>query len=520
VDCAVVEYDLTAAWVTLPEQIDGVDRQVLAFNGEFPGPKIEARIGDDLVIHVHNAFDKGLTVHWHGLAMRGQLIQDGADGVTQCNIMPGNSQTYHINVQQSGTYWYHAHSFTEYVDGLYGPLILREADDKYDLYKCDREEVVIVADWYHTPSQQLFKFFASPASHGNEPVPDNVLINGVGQGYCAPNCQFTTFNVPNTGATKFRIINASAFAHIYVSFDEHVFFVVEVDGVPVIHPGINGVNEINTGQAISSVSEIRINVGQRYAVLVFPKPNDTKSYWLRATMDDSVFPSPSPSNTSLAVVSYGVPEIPTSVPEIQKTVSSKPCPTCIDCNHLIPLLPVATTVPAFTRVEFIDIQFKLDPNHIDRPYLNDISCVLPQDTTFLYLLRAGLPFPADTCSHLDIANGEVVRLIFNNFDDGEHPIHLHGNRFWVLEEAPPSAGAYSESTAKLNLVNPLFRDTATVNPNSYLVIQFVADNPGIWLLHCHIDWHMEVGFMMVINVGLDKVLEHYGTTDKLEKCDY
>jgi len=296
-------------------------------------------------------------------------------------------------------------------------------------------------------------------------------------------------------------------------------YIIEVDGSPVIHPGFTGgVQDVNSGKAQSTVSTIRINVGQRYSVLVFPKENDQKSYWLRATMDDSVFPEPSPRNTSYAIVSYGIPSTPTSTPLVQKTISSIPCSNCIACTDLISLASDATNIPAYTRVDTINIEFNEDQKGINRPFLNGINCKLPSDTTYLNILRARVPYPRDDCLQYDIAYGEVVRLIFNNYDDGEHPIHLHGNRFWVLEEAAPDAGTYSQVKAKLNTVNPLYRDTVTINANSYLVIQFKADNPGIWLLHCHIEWHMSIGFMMIVNVAPDRTLAQYGPTPTLLKC--
>jgi len=88
----------------------------------------------------------------------------------------------------------------------------------------------------------------------------------------------------------------------------------------------------------------------------------------------------------------------------------------------------------------------------------------------------------------------------------------------VLEEAAPDAGVYKKSKANLNLKNPLYRDTATVNPHSYLVIQFEANNSGLWMFHCHIDWHLAVGFSAIMKIGTYDVVDRLGTTDDLLKC--
>lgn len=71
-----------------------------------------------------------------------------------------------------------------------------------------------------------------------------------------------------------------------------------------------------------------------------------------------------------------------------------------------------------------------------------------------------------------------------------HPIHLHGHDFFVLAQG---TGTYSSSVV-LNTDNPPRRDTAMLPASGYLVIAFQTDNPGVWLMHCHIGWHTSEGF--------------------------
>lgn len=71
-----------------------------------------------------------------------------------------------------------------------------------------------------------------------------------------------------------------------------------------------------------------------------------------------------------------------------------------------------------------------------------------------------------------------------------HPIHLHGHDFYLLAQG---TGSYSSSTT-LNTANPPRRDTAMLPANGFLAIAFVTDNPGVWLMHCHIGWHTAEGF--------------------------
>ena len=74
-----------------------------------------------------------------------------------------------------------------------------------------------------------------------------------------------------------------------------------------------------------------------------------------------------------------------------------------------------------------------------------------------------------------------------------HPIHLHGHDFWVLAQ---EVGTFNLATTKLNLSNPPRRDVAILPGNGFLAIAFKKDNPGSWLLHCHIAWHASQGLAM------------------------
>jgi FtsP/CotA-like multicopper oxidase with cupredoxin domain len=74
-----------------------------------------------------------------------------------------------------------------------------------------------------------------------------------------------------------------------------------------------------------------------------------------------------------------------------------------------------------------------------------------------------------------------------------HPIHLHGHDFWILGQ---ETGKFDLSTSSLNLQNPPRRDVASLPGNGYLAIAFKKDNPGSWLLHCHIAWHASEGLAL------------------------
>jgi len=83
---------------------DGVHRQMMLINGEFPGPLIEINEGDELSVKVVNKASNATAIHWHGIFQNGTNWMDGAAGITQCPIAPGHSFQYRFNVTgQSGT---------------------------------------------------------------------------------------------------------------------------------------------------------------------------------------------------------------------------------------------------------------------------------------------------------------------------------------------------------------------------------------------------------------------------------
>jgi iron transport multicopper oxidase len=87
--------------------------------------------------------------------------------------------------------------------------------------------------------------------------------------------------------------------------------------------------------------------------------------------------------------------------------------------------------------------------------------------------------------------------VVNNLDAAIHPFHLHGHQFQVCERPSSGAGTFSGHTRNFPAV-PMRRDVIAVNAGSYVVIRFQADNPGVWLFHCHIEWHVIMGLTATI----------------------
>ncbi|CAB4441936.1 unnamed protein product [Rhizophagus irregularis] len=100
-------------------------------------------------------------------------------------------------------------------------------------------------------------------------------------------------------------------------------------------------------------------------------------------------------------------------------------------------------------------------------------------------------FPANQNIYAYDQLGGVIDIAYINNNSAIHPIHMHGHNFYVLGTG--SGIVVDES--KLNLVDPFPRDTFVVNSTSWSVFRYKADNPGVWSIHCHIEWHVEMGMI-------------------------
>ncbi|KYK62117.1 hypothetical protein DCS_03264 [Drechmeria coniospora] len=213
---------------------DGVEKSVYLINGQFPGPLVEARSGDEIVANVYNSIpderEGGISLHWHGLTMKGMLPgtpsdhlrltfpsdpganeMDGVVGLTQCAIAPSTNFTYRFRIDesQSGTYWqaspprqpllpprltvtrYHAHSGVQRADGLFGGLVIHRPASKSPetadpaTYRYEKEQLLMVGDWYHRAGGEVLEWFVDPNHYAYEPAPESILINGRGSYNCS-----------------------------------------------------------------------------------------------------------------------------------------------------------------------------------------------------------------------------------------------------------------------------------------------------------------------------------------------
>ncbi|HEU4631597.1 MAG TPA: multicopper oxidase domain-containing protein, partial [Gemmatimonadaceae bacterium] len=133
----VVSVDLEAR-ETDWEFVPGVRTRAWGYNGQVPGPVLEANVGDVLEVRLTNSLPEPTTIHWHGLQLPAPM--DGTDMV-QHPIAPGETFTYRLRLPDAGTFWYHSHSNEreQMERGLYGALVVRGPDEP----RLDAERVLV-----------------------------------------------------------------------------------------------------------------------------------------------------------------------------------------------------------------------------------------------------------------------------------------------------------------------------------------------------------------------------------------
>ncbi|KAF6812223.1 l-ascorbate oxidase [Colletotrichum musicola] len=508
---------------------DGIFRPMILINNQFPGPLIECNEGDTIVVHVSNEATNATAIHFHGMFQNGTNSMDGTVGVTQCPIAPNTTFTYRFTIRnQSGTYWYHAHHSVQASDGLVGPMVVHSRDEKTSagIYASDR--VVMIQDHYHNTSAELLMDYLQPDQENDEPVPSSGLINGQNHRDCAdfngwecenraPRLQsLAAFDLAPNQRHRLRFVNAGAFAEFQVEIDEHPFYITEVDGT-----------------AVNPAPFHRLNIlpAQRYSVVLETNVTTADSFWMRARMITHCFARENPwlDPEVRAVVRYTEAADPLTEPQSRSWDEV----IDVDCRDMdtTTLRPVdAVKAPKTSSSMYLRANFEIGAWRLSRGFFNTSTWRGNITSPSLYRIVDVAHSNNDTALPLstgvnDVAFDpqkefvyqttgiETVDIVVSNFDDGAHPFHLHGHKFFVLKQSPtgypPATMTELEEELRTSgaLENPLRRDTVTVQGYGWVAIRVVLDNPGMWAFHCHNAWHAEAGMMMVIAARVDTARE-------------
>ncbi|KAK9461075.1 Cupredoxin [Lipomyces oligophaga] len=527
---------------------DGVVREMFLVNNIFPGPVIRAKRGDRIRIRVHNeldVFNQSTSLHFHGLYQRGTNVMDGVPGVTQCGIpIHDENFVYDFNLTQSGSFWWHSHSKTQRIDGIMGGLIVYDSEERYQIDRDYDEEIyLILHDHYHETGANMFDWYLSRESAGFEPVPDSGLINGQGTVDCERAKRKYECHSDSTKRPKFkfqhgkkyrlRILNASAFAELTFSIDDHVLDIIEADSIEVqrypvhmltIAPGQRYSAIVTAASGFSAVV-MRIQMQTscfQYRPRVLDKNFDTVVEYQEEKSILTKFSQKFSRRNDVKDESELLPEDLYSIPW-EDAIPAEECED-LDTSKLVPVESMIVpnrTMRIFMEPKNMNLDRVEQANYgfinrtsfqpaIGAPNIQvAFNMVNAEETVHIPTVsgRENTKFWGGEQLVSEIPYGAVVDLVLHNSDDTSHPFHLHGHDFWVLREyreLVAGAGRWHEQfESEYRLDNPIRRDTVTVPLRGHVVIRFVADNPGIWAFHCHIVWHLGAGMMMQFATGLD-----------------
>jgi FtsP/CotA-like multicopper oxidase with cupredoxin domain len=399
------------------------------YNGSLPGPTIEARVGDTIRVRLRNSLPEATTIHWHGLR-----IPAAMDGVmaTQAPIQPGEEFTYEFVVEDSGTFWYHPHvRADEQVErGLYGAIVVRDADEP----ALTSETTVVLDDVLLDQHWQLSGFGERHAMMGRQ---GNVLLVN---GHAAP-----TLSLPAGGLHRLRFVNSANARYFRLAIASRSFTVLGFDGAKL--------------EAPITASEVLLVPGARVD-LAFEggAAGDTLSW--SALSHERGHETGAAADAKLFAMHFEGAH--TQVPELPHSLAALP--------------PLADAT--ITRV------LKLEEGTATGGAHQGHSGSAAQGPVFSI---NGQSFP--NVEPFQGTLGTIEEWTIANVSMMDHPFHLHGFRFEVID---------------VNGSTPAYRalqDTINVGLGQVVTLRVPLQGyAGKWMFHCHILEHAERGMMGELDV--------------------
>jgi len=305
---------------------------------------------------------------------------------------------------------------------------------------------------------------------------------------------------------------------------------------------------------------LMISPAQRYSVVIHTNHTTSDSFWLRAKMVTHCWKEPSlpgpDAEEARAILQYSFHDRKKSGQRRQgleptsKNWSAGMEVQCKDMNTTSYVPAVFEPAPAVAdHSYYIRSNLAIGDWRLERGFFNK-STFRPQlQHPTLHRTVEGLSSRNETFLSMSLVDGvnsvsynekndlviqhsgvKVADLIIQNFDEGNHPMHLHGHKFWVLGQGhgmfpgyqslslnPEGKGTLAGQESALD--NLIRRDVATVEGFGWLVIRVVLDNPGVWAFHCHMGWHSEAGLVMQLVSRVDELATWVIPEANLQLCN-
>lgn len=388
---------------------------VWAYNGTVPGPLIEARVGDRLVVHFKNDLDEETTVHWHGVRLPATM--DGSLAM-QDPVLPGETFEYEFELKDAGLFWFHPHvrGDLQVQRGLYGTILVREAAEP----QFERELVLVLDDIRLKPSGEIEEY----------PDDEGLAIGREGNTILLNGLVHPILNASPGETLRLRLVNTANGRFFNLALENHQLHVIGTDAGRISAP--------------YTVDTLLISPGERYDVLIQLSGHDGQSLMLTTEPYDR---------------GHGTgmnPPLPIAELRLSgELVAGSAVPSS---GPVIELLPTDGVAEAIVLGEgTVDGQLVFTVN--------------------------GATYP--DVPHIEVSLNETRILDVTNEAQMDHPFHLHGFFFQELERD----GVPVPASERVN------KDTIIVPKESSLKLVARFDEPGMWMYHCHILEHQELGMM-------------------------
>ncbi|KAF9887075.1 hypothetical protein FE257_010569 [Aspergillus nanangensis] len=561
--CDTVKYEINLTWED--HEVAGAVRKTILMNGQFPGPTLRMKQGDDVEVLVNNSMPFGSTVHWHGIEQIGTPWSDGVPGLSQEAIQPGGEFLYKWKAVDYGAYIYHGHARGQVDDGMYGAIIIEPSEsvekpfeiitqnpDELDALREAELETkpIIISDWRPLTSEELWQ--VQVRSGIESYCASSVLINGKGSSMCLPQDRLNVLMTeeqkiilgnqqtvtdmgclpPNDGllgtfprdpsltppgfyqgcspsegpVETFEVDAASQYrSWDIISMAGSSSLIFSIDEHPMYVYRIDGryIEPLR-------VEAVNVPIGTRYSVFtkLDQSPGD---YTVRVANVNANQIINGTAILSYKTADQSQQDTASSQPSINELgVGTNVTGTTVILNETnvipFPVVKPATTADQtiILNVGQINASYRWEMGNASFPLENE-------DATPLLFNTSSIPAQYTVRTH----NSTWVDLIINVTTIGQpaHPIHKHSNKYFVIGSGTSAwnyssvAEAMQEIPQNFNFENPQIRDTFNTPASdfapSWLAIRYQVVNPGPYLLHCHFQMHLSGGMALAFLDGVD-----------------